>query len=103
MDDRLAKSNYFAIVDIDNKRKYSFIENPFKEKNELAGLDFKEFLLKYGVTDIICKNVGEITFGLMLAYGIYCWHTDVDKLEKITNKFLEGNLERLKEPTRQSK
>ncbi|MDP8012146.1 MAG: cation diffusion facilitator family transporter [Thermoplasmata archaeon] len=103
LDDRLAKSNYFAIVEIDDEIKYNFIENPFKEKSELAGLEFKQFLINYGITDIICKNVGEITFGLMLAYGIYCWQSNEDTIKNIVNKFLTGKVERLREPTKQSK
>jgi len=103
IDEKLAKSNYFAIIDIDTEKKFSFIENPFKEKGELAGLDFKEFLIRLKITDIICENVGEITFGLMLAYGIYCWHAGTERLDNIIDKFLKNELEKLKEPTKQSK
>lgn len=103
LDEKLAKSAYFAIVEVNEKKKVNFVENPFREKGELAGLEFKEFLVKMGITDIICENVGEITFGLMLAYGIYCWHSGAGTLEEIISKFMNGKLEKLKEPTKQSK
>jgi len=103
LDEKLAKSTYFAIVEVDGNKKVNFVENPFREKGELAGLDFKEFLMKMGITDIICENVGEITFGLMLAYGIYCWHSGPGTLDEIISKFMNGKLEKLKEPTKPSK
>lgn len=103
LDEKLAKSTYFAIVEADGNKKVNFVENPFREKGELAGLDFKEFLMKMGITDIICENVGEITFGLMLAYGIYCWHSGPGTLDEIISKFMNGKLEKLKEPTKPSK
>ncbi|MGC8599396.1 MAG: cation diffusion facilitator family transporter [Thermoplasmata archaeon] len=103
MDERLAKSDYFAIVDIGESISYKFIENPFREKEDLAGLDFKDFLLDNGITDIICYNVGEITYGLMVSHGIYCWHSDIDTIGNVVNKFLKGNLNKLVHPTRRSK
>lgn len=103
MDQRLAKANYFAIVNIDEKISYEFIENPFREKDELAGLDFKDFLVQNGISDIICSNVGEITFGLMLSYGIYCWHSDPGTISEIIKKFINGDLKKLQQPTKRSK
>ncbi len=103
MDERLAKANYFAIVDVDEKISWVFMENPFREKADLAGLEFKEFLISRKITDIICYNVGEITYGLMLSYGIYCWHSEIDTLENIVNNFLHGKLKKMEHPTKKSK
>ncbi|MEM2116744.1 MAG: cation diffusion facilitator family transporter [Thermoplasmata archaeon] len=103
MDEKLAKANYFAIVQINEHVEWKFIENPFKEKEGLAGLDFKEFLLNNDITDIICYNVGEITYGLMISYGIYCWHSEIDTLENVIENFLNGKLSKMEHPTKKSK
>lgn len=100
IDEKLAKAEYFAIVDINEDIKYRFIDNPFKNKNELAGLEFKEFLLDNKITDIVCENIGEITFGLMLAYNIFCWYSMDDSLVNIIEKFRKSELKKLKEPTK---
>lgn len=103
MDERLARAEFFAIVDVGDGIEYTFVENPFREKSDLAGLELKDFLVERNVTDIICTNVGEITFGLMLSYGIYCWHSDVDKVSNVVDKFIRGELRKLGHPTRRSK
>jgi len=66
-------------------------------------LDFKDFLVQNGISDIICSNVGEITFGLMLSYGIYCWHSDPGTISEIIKKFINGELKKLQQPTKRSK
>ncbi len=94
--EKFSKSPYFAIVDINNgSYTVNFVENDLNidEKN-LVGVKVIKNLLKYGITDILTVNIGEIVFGLLSIHKINCWKTYGGKLNENIDRFLEGKFER---------
>jgi len=102
--DKLVKSPYFCIINLDenNVVQISFHDNTIDTSEDLAGIKFKEYLMNNKITDIVCREVGEITYGLMLSYGIYCWHSNNDSLENIINLMKNNQLKKIMHPTKNS-
>jgi cation diffusion facilitator family transporter len=102
--DKLVKSPYFCVINLDgdNIVQISFLGNTIDTSEDLAGIDFKEYLMNNKITDIVCTDVGEITYGLMLSYGIYCWHSSKDSLENIVNLMRNNQLKKIRHPTKNS-
>jgi len=94
--EKFSKSPYFAIVDISNgSYTVNFIENDLNiDEKSLVGVKVIKNLLKYGITDIITINIGEIVFGLLSIHKINCWKTDGGTLKENINRFLEGKIEK---------
>ncbi|MGC9205392.1 MAG: cation diffusion facilitator family transporter, partial [Candidatus Micrarchaeia archaeon] len=90
----LAKSRYFAIVEIGkgSDEKVQYIENPMRTLSEHVAIKFKNFLIEKKVTDLVCRDIGESVYGLLLAHNIYCWHSEAESLEKNIQLFKEKKL-----------
>jgi len=94
----LAKSKYFAIVEInENGERINFIDNPLLGLKEHLAPSFKDFLIEKKVTDLICKSIGDSVYGLLLAYNIFCWKNGADELDKNIKLFKARKLEKMKD------
>ncbi|MGB9732941.1 MAG: cation diffusion facilitator family transporter [Candidatus Micrarchaeia archaeon] len=94
----LAKSKYFAIVEInENGERTNFIDNPLLGLKEHVAPSFKDFLIEKKITDLICRNIGDSVYGLLLAYNIFCWKNRAEELDKNIMLFKARKLEKMKD------
>ncbi len=94
--DVLARSRYFAMVEINgNEKKLYHIENPLINQKSHVAPSFKDFLIKNSITDLICKEIGDSVYGLLLAYDIFCWHAKASTLSENIELFENKKLEKM--------
>ncbi|MGC8585360.1 MAG: cation diffusion facilitator family transporter [Thermoplasmata archaeon] len=97
IDSQLGRANYYAIFEIKGESiKYDIRKNNLINKENLVGVDFIKFLLDENVTDVICKNVGDIIYGLLISRDIYCWYFDGKNAEEAIKMLMENKLKKLK-------
>lgn len=109
-----AKAKYYYIAEIRNGRLINgfFIRNNFlagsKETKKagrgqlglLLGARIAEYFHNNGVTDVVVTNIGEIAFALFLRHQIVVWKgVEGLSVTDTVGRFLNGELERLREPT----
>jgi predicted Fe-Mo cluster-binding NifX family protein len=93
----LSKSRYFAIVQISSGgERTEYIENPFLKMKARIAPSFKDFLIRNGITDLVCKNIGDSVYGLLLAYNIFCWRSGAQTLSRNIELFKSKKLEKMK-------
>ena len=97
VDNQLGRANYFAIYHIKDKEiKYEIKNNNLINKENLIGPEFLKFLENEKVTDVICKNVGEIIYGLLTSHNIYCWKFEGQYANEAIKLFLDNKIKKYK-------
>lgn len=100
----LAKSRYFAVVDIkEGEEKVSFVDNPLNNMSAHVAPNFIDFLENIGATDLICRSIGDSVYGLLLAYNIFCWRSEEGTLEENIELFKARKLRKMKEFIKKAK
>ncbi len=97
VDNQLGRANYFAIYHIKDKEiKYEIKNNNLINKENLIGPEFLKLLENEKVTDVICKNVGEIIYGLLTSHNIYCWKFEGQYANEAIKLFLDNKIKKYK-------
>ncbi|MGC9122471.1 MAG: cation diffusion facilitator family transporter [Thermoplasmata archaeon] len=97
VDNQLGRANYFAIYHIKDKEiEYEIKNNILINKENLIGPEFLKFLENEKITDVICKNVGEIIYGLLTSHNIYCWKFEGQYANDAIKLFLDNKIKKYK-------
>jgi len=107
------RAKYFTIVRVRGGEvvKVEYVRRPEPKvgtseggvrRKLLVGATVAEELHRLGVTDVLVTNIGELAYSLLLRHKIFVWRVDEGTtLEVAIRKFLNRELTRLTEPTRE--
>ena len=111
LSEHFGRALWFLVVRVIEGKIESFVcvENPRNERKPsdglfkfLVGADVAESLKSKGVTDVVAVNIGEIAFSILLRHSVVVWKgAGGVPARKIVEKLVEGELTRLKAPTRE--
>ncbi|MFB6088582.1 MAG: cation diffusion facilitator family transporter [Candidatus Aenigmatarchaeota archaeon] len=103
--DHFGRTNYFAIVSIDKNEKemedIKIVENEYKDKDVRAGLSASRFVAKEKIDALLSKEIGEISLHTLRDNLIDIFKVEGKDLESTVKNYMNGKLERIKEPTRE--
>ncbi len=89
-----SRAPYFLIIRVKHKEivETKIVENPAKDISSKKGLKIAHVLVDAGVTVVITRNIGEITYYALNSLGILIFRTDDDVVENVVKLFLQGKL-----------
>lgn len=105
VDEQFARAGIFSILMM-NKGKIEsidFVENPFGQKEIRAGLSVVEYLLERNPDVLLVKDIGPISFHTLRDNLVEMYKVEGRTVQEAVIKFSEGNLEKLKKPTKEKK
>ncbi len=99
----LGRANYFLLVDVEKGKidSHHVRKNPYKDKKVRAGISAVKMLTKEGISTLITKEVGEISFHALRDNLIDVYKAKGRKGNTVMDRYLEDKLKRLKEPTKE--
>jgi cation diffusion facilitator family transporter len=98
--DNFGRATYFLFVTLDEGKvmDVSAEKNRFKERKTKAGLSVSNYLTGKGVTAVVTRKMGEISFHTLRDHLIEVYETRGRTAKAVVNNFVKGKLKPLPDP-----
>ena len=87
---KVSRAEYFLIYNPNDLKLMDRVENKASSK---YGKNLVEICERFGVTDLICHEIGENSKVMLKGLGIRIWLTKGNKPEEVLQEFINGKLE----------